>query len=337
MSASSASTAGARCRSGASGPSADLATHRNRRERRRAALQRHFHELLQSRNRRRRYGCSAGRWHSALASRRNVAAAGHSSRRVCLHALATAHGENVSEPVSPMPTPESSSSSASPVVSRHVREDAPSLLRGEEQRKAEIVAEACVLFEEFVESRSRPRAAFILNSARLSEPILLHGHCHQKSMGLLPPVTGAAGVAFLARRHRSRCGLLRHGGLLRLQPRALRRLAADWRAPAVPRSPEQPIRAPPSSHPDSRAGIRSSDFTGANGHASASLLKSRLAGRLNESCGALGCRPVCHRSLVALPNSTSVCLPSRWRGSSACISAASKSIRSPPDFPLSCF
>jgi Fe-S oxidoreductase len=59
-----------------------------------------------------------------------------------------------------------------------VKDDVPSLLRGEQQAKARTVAAACVLFEEF--------------AARLDLPlrpgpkrVLLHGHCHQKSMGLL--------------------------------------------------------------------------------------------------------------------------------------------------------
>jgi FAD/FMN-containing dehydrogenase/Fe-S oxidoreductase len=61
-----------------------------------------------------------------------------------------------------------------------VREDAPSLLRGEDQRRARVVADACVLFEEF--------AAGLPLSLKAGPPkILLHGHCHQKSMGLLPP------------------------------------------------------------------------------------------------------------------------------------------------------
>jgi FAD/FMN-containing dehydrogenase/Fe-S oxidoreductase len=60
-----------------------------------------------------------------------------------------------------------------------VREDAPSLLRGENQRKARVVADACVLFEEFAAGLELP--------LRSGPPkILLHGHCHQKSMGLLP-------------------------------------------------------------------------------------------------------------------------------------------------------
>jgi FAD/FMN-containing dehydrogenase/Fe-S oxidoreductase len=63
-----------------------------------------------------------------------------------------------------------------------VREDAPSLLRGEAREKAMVVAEACVLFEEFVQ----PMVKNLKLAAGPAE-ILLHGHCHQKSMGLLAP------------------------------------------------------------------------------------------------------------------------------------------------------
>jgi FAD/FMN-containing dehydrogenase/Fe-S oxidoreductase len=68
-----------------------------------------------------------------------------------------------------------------------MREDAPSLLRGDLQRQARLVAQACVLFEEFLEE----------TPLRLREGpsrVLLHGHCHQKSMGLLP-----ASIALLSR------------------------------------------------------------------------------------------------------------------------------------------
>jgi FAD/FMN-containing dehydrogenase/Fe-S oxidoreductase len=63
-----------------------------------------------------------------------------------------------------------------------VREDAPSLLRGDARKKAKDVAAACVLFEELV-------APAMKNVQMKSGPaeILLHGHCHQKSMGLLTP------------------------------------------------------------------------------------------------------------------------------------------------------
>jgi Fe-S oxidoreductase len=62
-----------------------------------------------------------------------------------------------------------------------VREDAPSLLRGDEQRKAQIIARSCVSFEELIESQ---QVRFDL--ARSPRSVLLHAHCHQKSMGLLP-------------------------------------------------------------------------------------------------------------------------------------------------------
>jgi FAD/FMN-containing dehydrogenase/Fe-S oxidoreductase len=66
-----------------------------------------------------------------------------------------------------------------------VREDAPALLRGDAQRKARVVSDACVLFEEFLEECLRSnRSAMRLRGGPPS--ILLHGHCHQKAMGLLP-------------------------------------------------------------------------------------------------------------------------------------------------------
>jgi Fe-S oxidoreductase len=60
-----------------------------------------------------------------------------------------------------------------------VKEDIPSLLRGEQQAQARAVAQACLLFEEFAAKLELPLRAG-------PSKILLHGHCHQKSMGLLP-------------------------------------------------------------------------------------------------------------------------------------------------------
>ena len=67
-----------------------------------------------------------------------------------------------------------------------MREDVPSLLRGELQEKAHKVAQSCFLFEEFLE-KEWEAGRIQLNLARRSGKILLHGHCHQKSMGLLQP------------------------------------------------------------------------------------------------------------------------------------------------------
>ncbi len=60
-----------------------------------------------------------------------------------------------------------------------MKQDAPSLLRGADQQRARTVAEACLLFEEFAAELDLPLRA-------RPGKILLHGHCHQKSMGLLP-------------------------------------------------------------------------------------------------------------------------------------------------------
>lgn len=68
-----------------------------------------------------------------------------------------------------------------------VKEDLPSLLRGEAKGKAEIVASASRSFEEFAGQLS-------LTLRPGPQRILLHGHCHQRSMGLLP-----AAVALLSR------------------------------------------------------------------------------------------------------------------------------------------
>ena len=64
-----------------------------------------------------------------------------------------------------------------------MREDAPALLRGEDKRRAEVVASACVGFEEFA-------SGLALQVKAGPSKILLHGHCHQKAMGLLPSVLG---------------------------------------------------------------------------------------------------------------------------------------------------
>jgi Fe-S oxidoreductase len=67
-----------------------------------------------------------------------------------------------------------------------LREDVPALLRGEDQRKAMQVANACLSFEEFLERESAAgRARLPLRQG--PSHVLLHGHCHQKSMGALAP------------------------------------------------------------------------------------------------------------------------------------------------------
>jgi FAD/FMN-containing dehydrogenase/Fe-S oxidoreductase len=64
-----------------------------------------------------------------------------------------------------------------------MREDAPALLRGEMQRRARDVAQASVLFEEYLEGEWQASdLPLTLRSGPTS--ILLHAHCHQRAMGL---------------------------------------------------------------------------------------------------------------------------------------------------------
>jgi FAD/FMN-containing dehydrogenase/Fe-S oxidoreductase len=60
-----------------------------------------------------------------------------------------------------------------------VKDDAVGLLRGEAQARAREVAAACTLFEEFAAELDLPLREH-------PGKILVHGHCHQKSLGLLP-------------------------------------------------------------------------------------------------------------------------------------------------------
>ena len=67
-----------------------------------------------------------------------------------------------------------------------LRDDLPALLEGADRERAQEVANASVLFEEWLErelSDNRIELTFRPGPRRL----LLHGHCHQKSLGLVPP------------------------------------------------------------------------------------------------------------------------------------------------------
>jgi FAD/FMN-containing dehydrogenase/Fe-S oxidoreductase len=67
-----------------------------------------------------------------------------------------------------------------------IREDVPSLLRGDAQRRAQAVADRSMLFEEFLEGECLAGRARLDPRSGPSR-ILLHGHCHQKAMGRLAP------------------------------------------------------------------------------------------------------------------------------------------------------
>ena len=67
-----------------------------------------------------------------------------------------------------------------------MREDAPALLRGQSQRKARVVADASVLFEDYLE-REWASGSIQLRLRPGPSLIHFHGHCHQKAMGLAAP------------------------------------------------------------------------------------------------------------------------------------------------------
>ncbi len=68
-----------------------------------------------------------------------------------------------------------------------LKDDIPALLRGDEQEQARQIADACMLFEEFLEDKvSTGRADLPLGSGG-PKRVALHGHCHQKSLGLVSP------------------------------------------------------------------------------------------------------------------------------------------------------
>lgn len=119
-----------------------------------------------------------------------------------------------------------------------VREDAPSLLRGEDQRRAQVVAEAAVLFEEFA-------AALDLKIPAGSRRVLLHGHCHQKAMGLLAPAKALLGkVATVTDPDAGCCGMAGSFGYTADHFEVSRQIAERRLIPAVRnREPETVILA----------------------------------------------------------------------------------------------
>ncbi len=90
-----------------------------------------------------------------------------------------------------------------------VREDAPSLLRGEDQKKARVVADACVLFEEFASGLDdTPESGAAEDPAAWSLPPEVDGAfaCGEDTFGKDSGDDGG----------RSGCGVLRDGGLVRI-------------------------------------------------------------------------------------------------------------------------
>ena len=73
-----------------------------------------------------------------------------------------------------------------------IKEDVPSLLRDDAQRRALKVAGQSILFEEFLEGECEAGRARLDLSAGPAQ-VLLHGHCHQKAMGRVAPAKALLG------------------------------------------------------------------------------------------------------------------------------------------------
>jgi Fe-S oxidoreductase len=157
-----------------------------------------------------------------------------------------------------------------------VREDAPSLLRGELREKAEAVAKATVLFEELVDTRAGG-----LKLRNGPAQIFLHGHCHQKAMGLLAParallskVPGSTVVALDA----GCCGMAGSFGYAREHYEVSRAIGERRLFPELRKAP--PGSAVVASGTSCRHQVH--DFLGMQAVHPAVLLQSLLAGSTTQ-------------------------------------------------------
>ena len=94
--------------------------------------------------------------------------------------------------------------------------------------RAQRLAAKAVLFEEFLAAEAtagRFAPAFIA----AAKPMLVHGHCHQKAFGAMPPVLDVLRLIPQADAWLDREFMLRHGRQLRLRGQPPRRVDADGR------------------------------------------------------------------------------------------------------------
>jgi len=99
---------------------------------------------------------------------------------------ARAHAAKVVEGLHPIAERGESILFCEPSCLSAVKDDAIGLLRGDLQKKAQRVADACLLFDEYA-------ARLDLPLREASGKLLVHGHCHQKSLGLLPATMALLG------------------------------------------------------------------------------------------------------------------------------------------------
>ena len=71
-----------------------------------------------------------------------------------------------------------------------IKDDYPALLKGSPRSQAEVVARACLTFEEFLESILDVQASSRLGWKPGPRRILVQGHCHQRSLVGVEPLLG---------------------------------------------------------------------------------------------------------------------------------------------------
>ena len=156
-----------------------------------------------------------------------------------------------------------------------MREDAPALLRGEAQSRAMVVARACMLLEEFLETEWQSgRVGLALRPG--PRKVLLHGHCHQKAMGLLPAARALLGripSCTVVDLDAGCCGMAGSFGYLRNHYDLSRKIAEQRLLPAVrSKEPDTVLAAPGVS-----CRHQVEDFSGEKAVHPAVLLRSLLA------------------------------------------------------------
>lgn len=151
-----------------------------------------------------------------------------------------------------------------------IRDDYPALLRGEQSRRAEIVAERCQTFEQAL--AAGPEELQLHNA---QAPILVQGHCHQRAltgmaatMNLLRQIPGAEVVDLDA----GCCGMAGSFGYEKRHYEISRLVGEHRLFPALREAPEAVVAAPGFS-----CRMQIEHFTGRSAVHPAVLLRSLLA------------------------------------------------------------
>ena len=102
-----------------------------------------------------------------------------------------------------------------------IKDDYPALLKGNLRSQAEVVAKACLTFEEFLESILDVQASSPLGWKPGPRRILVQGHCHQRSLVGVEPLLRLLAIDPRLGGRRPGRGMLRNGRLVWLRGRTL--------------------------------------------------------------------------------------------------------------------